>query len=158
VEQIRARVQPLEIAGAGLYCPMAGVNIIRIAQLRGIRWEFIVATYGLPSSEKILAAIGKIALRHGQLENSLRRLINRITVAVEGLAGGYERDTARRHCGGEAVLPSRTQQWADRAACKFRALGKQLRAQGGILIALRRFIRRARQNSELPSPTRHRSF
>jgi hypothetical protein len=36
-------------------------------------------THGLPEDEKILAAIGIIALRHGQLDNALRMMIKDLT-------------------------------------------------------------------------------
>lgn len=34
-----------------------------------------MATYGLPNSEKMLAALGRIALRHGQLDNAMKMVI-----------------------------------------------------------------------------------
>jgi hypothetical protein len=36
-------------------------------------------THGLPTDEKILAGIGTIALRHGQLDNALRMIIKDLT-------------------------------------------------------------------------------
>ena len=34
-----------------------------------------MATYGLPKSEKMLAALGRIALRHSQLDNALKMIV-----------------------------------------------------------------------------------
>jgi hypothetical protein len=58
-------------------------------------------TYGLPNDPTILATVGKIALRHGQLDNTLRMVIRQLAdvsleVALDGTAHQGSRELRER--------------------------------------------------------------
>jgi hypothetical protein len=87
--------------------------------------------YGLPNSEKVLAAIGRIAIRHGQLENALRRVLG-------DLAGVTENEAL------DATAFTNTRELRIRV----RKLAKQRFGDGPLLVRLDSLLERARRASD----------
>ena len=86
-----------------------------------------MANYGLPRDKKVLAALGTIALRHGQLENAMK-------MVIKDLAGVSKQDAL------DATAMQSSRELRDR----IRKLAKQRIGEGPALVQLDALLHRAK--------------
>jgi hypothetical protein len=86
-----------------------------------------MATYGLPKGTKILAELGKIALRHGQLDNAMK-------MVIKDLAGVSK----------EEALHATAMQGSRALRERIRRLAKQRLGEGRAFVQLEALLERAR--------------
>jgi hypothetical protein len=94
--------------------------------------------HGLPTDEKILAAVGSIALRHGQLDNALRMTIKDLT--------GVDRTEAL-----DATARDGSRELRER----IRKLARQRLGDGAALVRLQALLTRAARATEKRNELMH---
>lgn len=100
-----------------------------------------MATYGLPNSKKILAALGRIALRHGQLDNAMKMVIKDLTGVTQ-----------------EEALNATSRQMSGKLRERIRKLAKHRLGEGRALLKLEALLERAQRATERRNELVHRTW
>ena len=100
-----------------------------------------MATYGLPNNNKILAALGMIALRHGHLDNALR-------MVIKDLAGVTKQE----------ALDATARQMSGELRGRIRKLAKHRIGEGPALVRLHALLERAERATNRRNEFFHRTW